>query len=315
MVLRRSDRSPGAIEGCQALGDAIAFYRSRCGRPKSARGWSQEELAFASGTDQSHISRIENNQRRPEFATLERICSALGLTPAERAYVFGLAGYLSPPDLPDEPAVEAILAKLAPHMEMLPYPASLVDDGVRQWYLNEPVARLWGHLYGSSDQRQCLALSRGRRPVEAVFDPDRWPATQAAWRATYANLDVVLMSVVDVFARAYRLRPRDEEMQDVVARLSRNPEFAGRWRAAMRPDSDPLFYDQVVLHPELGRLHLHVWRTRVPFDERFTVVHFTPVDGQTSDALARVSQARVSTAPVDPVSRPGRLLQRLRVQA
>jgi transcriptional regulator with XRE-family HTH domain len=294
MVLQRSDSSPGAVEGRQTLGNAIAYYRSRRRRSQSRRGWSQEELAFASGTDQSHISRIENNQRRPEFATLERICGALGLSHTERAYVLALGGYLSPPDLPDEEAVDTILAELAPHMEMLPYPTCLVDDGVRQWYFNEPVARLWGHLYGSSEQRLCLALSRGRRPVEAVFDPDRWPETCAAWRATYENLDSVLTSVVDVFARAYRLRPRDEEMQAVVARLSRNPEFARRWGAAMTPDSDPLFYDQVILHPELGRLHLHVWRTRVPFDERFTAVHFTPVDGQTSDALARLSLARRS---------------------
>src|SRR5213076_2000129 len=159
----------------------------------------QEELAFACGTDQSHISRIENNQRHPEFATLARICTALRLTPAEHAYVFGLAGYLSPPALPDEAAVASILAKLAPHMEMIPYPACLVDDGVRQWYLNARVAALWGHLYGSTDQRQCLALSAGRRPVEAVFDPDRWPEAYAAWRATYENVDAVLMSVVDVF--------------------------------------------------------------------------------------------------------------------
>jgi hypothetical protein len=130
--------------------------------------------------------------------------------------------------------------------------------------------------------------------VETVFDPDTWPETLAAWRTTYVNLDVVLMSLVDVFARAYRLRPRDREMQAVVERLSRNPEFARRWRLAMQPDSDPLFYDQMLVHPELGQLHLHLWRTRVPFDERFTVVHFTPVDGQTSDALARLSHARLS---------------------
>src|SRR5947207_7304127 len=85
MVLVSSKRSPDAIDGHQALGDALAFYRSRCRRPNSPRPWSQEELAFASGTDQSHISRIENNQRHPEYATLERICGALALTPAEHA--------------------------------------------------------------------------------------------------------------------------------------------------------------------------------------------------------------------------------------
>jgi len=112
----------------------------------------------------------------------------------------------------------------------------------------------------------------------------------------------VLTSVVDVFARAYRLRPRDEEMRAVVARLSWNTEFRRRWQLAMRPDSDPLFYDQVLRHPEWGRLHLHVWRTRVPFDERFTVVHFTPVNGQTSEALAGL----VARASVDGAGRSDR---------
>jgi transcriptional regulator with XRE-family HTH domain len=72
------------------------------------------------------ISRIENNQRHPEYATLERICGALSLTPAEHAYVFRLAGCLSSPELPDRSAVAAMLAKLAPHLEMMPYPAGLV---------------------------------------------------------------------------------------------------------------------------------------------------------------------------------------------
>src|SRR6266516_1705196 len=62
-------------------------------QPYHARPWTQDELAFAIGTDPAHISRIEGGKIVPSRSTIDRIALAFELTAPQHALLLGLAGY------------------------------------------------------------------------------------------------------------------------------------------------------------------------------------------------------------------------------
>ena len=89
------------------LGEFIRAHRERArpsapGGRRRTPGLRREELAARAGISTTWCSWIEQGrpvQASPE--TLGRLAQALALTPAERAYLFELAGRLDP-DLPEE---------------------------------------------------------------------------------------------------------------------------------------------------------------------------------------------------------------------
>lgn len=52
---------------------------------RRSRGWSQEELADATGLDRTYISGIERGVRNPSLLTQKRIADALGVSLATLA--------------------------------------------------------------------------------------------------------------------------------------------------------------------------------------------------------------------------------------
>jgi transcriptional regulator with XRE-family HTH domain len=60
----------------EAFGQAVRNSRV-------SHGWSQEELASATGLDRTYISGIERGKRNPTLKIICRIASALGVTPSE----------------------------------------------------------------------------------------------------------------------------------------------------------------------------------------------------------------------------------------
>jgi len=52
-------------------------------RHRSARGISQEELAFQAGVDRTFVSRLERGIRQPTITTLIGIGQALGISAAD----------------------------------------------------------------------------------------------------------------------------------------------------------------------------------------------------------------------------------------
>lgn len=52
---------------------------------REARGWTEYQLAERSGLPQSTISSWYKKGMTPSFSSLEKICEAFGLTPAQRA--------------------------------------------------------------------------------------------------------------------------------------------------------------------------------------------------------------------------------------
>jgi transcriptional regulator with XRE-family HTH domain len=273
----------------RSVGEAISAYRRRMLRPGGREPWSQIDLAFASGTDQAHISRIESNRKHPQYSTLVRICEALDLPAARRHYLFALAGYPTTPPLPNDEEVRELLLQFTPLINALPYPALLMDEGERVWHLNVLVATCWGACFGSDRHRECLSSIRGKRNVQFLFHPTHFPT----WRERFPKLHQVMDRHVGLFWRAYQLRPCDPDMNETLGVLQSHEEFRRRWRALEAGKMNLLLVEHDLLqvsHPHLGSLLFSIWRTKSAADERFIVAHFTPVDEATARAVSRLTR-------------------------
>ena len=56
------------------------IFRSRLREARAQRGWSQADLAEATGLQQSALSHYENGLRRPSFSNLRRLATALNVS-------------------------------------------------------------------------------------------------------------------------------------------------------------------------------------------------------------------------------------------
>jgi transcriptional regulator with XRE-family HTH domain len=284
-----------------SVGQLIAQYRKQ--RYRNGRPWSQQQLAFAIGSSQARISQIESDRSHPQFSTLIHISDALRLGQAEREELLALAMYQLGSLLPDEETVCQAVARLSGILEIHPYPVLLLDEGERIWHWNARFVPIWGPIYGASCHQDLVRILRGRTHLEAFFDPNPsvYRDRSSVWRASIEDIDRIVRRNVLLFRRAYRVRIYDPEMNRMLRRLKLNPDFLRLWNETPASDTGIVFIEhdtQVVSRPEWGRLQFQVWRTHPARDERFVVVHFTPLDNRTRavleqqpDAPARFGQA------------------------
>ena len=218
------------IDARRALGAFLRACRERRAPPASALGrrrtpgMRREELAQACGVSLTWITWLE--QGRDISASpraLARLADALRLTPAERAYLFELAGKRDPAgptpsgeDLPD--AVTALPSRMT-------IPAYLLDGAwtARAW--NPAAAELFAGWLDEAHERNLLRyifLSRAARRLIADWD-ERARRVVAEFRADFSR------------------RLRDPAMQALVEALS-----------AQSPDFDRLWREQAVLGREGG---------------------------------------------------------------
>jgi transcriptional regulator with XRE-family HTH domain len=280
--------NPKLAEAVHTLGDTIAHFRKRHRRPLASVAWTQEDLALACGTDQAHISRIESNQRIPLRSTLIRICDVLELSKTERAYVLSLAGHQEISPLPDSREVECVLTKLVPILESFPYPSMLVDEGERMWHFNRFAVALHGDCFGVFDRERFLKLVRGKRYLELIFCSE----LSETWEVYWEDPNFFASRLIALFWRAYHTRPLDPDMNRLLERLKKNPEFLHRWEEVERGEVDVLFVEHArytMRHPELGLIQYNAWRTHVAANERFLVTHCTPIDSATGRIFDRLA--------------------------
>ncbi|MBN2492476.1 MAG: helix-turn-helix transcriptional regulator [Planctomycetes bacterium] len=50
---------------------------------RTARGWSQEQLAFEAGLDRTYVGGVERGERNLALVNICRLAQALGITPAD----------------------------------------------------------------------------------------------------------------------------------------------------------------------------------------------------------------------------------------
>lgn len=65
----------------------------RIAEARSARGWSQEQLAVAVGTTQQTLQRWESGRTDPQVSKVEAISAALGVT---MSYLLGVSDEMHP---------------------------------------------------------------------------------------------------------------------------------------------------------------------------------------------------------------------------
>lgn len=207
------------VDPRRALGAFLRSHRERLPPPPLALGrrrtpgWRREELAEACGVSLTWITWLE--QGRDVSASppaLARLAEALHLAPAERGYLFELAGRRDPvaPEAADDGIPPAVLA-LPGHMNV---PAYLLDRTwtARAW--NFAAARLFsGWLDGEHD----------RNLLRFIFLSPTAPRLIADWEQRAHR-------VVAEFRADFSRRLRDPALQALVEDLAaRSQAFRTLW--------------------------------------------------------------------------------------
>jgi transcriptional regulator with XRE-family HTH domain len=245
------------------LGEFVRAHRERArpAAPSGRRrtpGLRREELAARAGISTTWCTWIEQGrpvQASPE--TLGRLARALALTPAERAYLFELAGRLDP-DLPEETQGHTP-ASLAASVKAVRYPAYGLDRLWNACAWNAAAARLFVGWLDADHQRNLLRFVFLQESARVLIPDWRERARRllAEFRADFGHTfrDAQVKAFIDRLKAESPLFARTWEEQDVQRRHGGLRTFAhprdGRlsfeqhtFSLAERPD-----YKLVVLTP------------------------------------------------------------------
>jgi len=81
--------------------DPLEIFAANLRRLRKARGWSQEDLAFASNLNTSHVAKIERKERDPRARSVSKLCKGLEISAAD--LFKGIDGRKETPPDPDRP--------------------------------------------------------------------------------------------------------------------------------------------------------------------------------------------------------------------
>lgn len=299
------DLPPKEHDVLKLLGQRLRIYRSRRRQAVLDRGWTQEDLAVAVGSDKAHINRIECGRQRPTVDTLGRLCDALELPWAERRRLFALAGYLVTPPAPGLREIADLARRVGRMIHDTRYPACLIDDRRRIWDVNELFACTFLDFH---DREACLAELRGQQLVQLLCSTRR----SGRWlRRVLADFDGFARRHLLVLHRA--MQPGDRVSAEDEALLNEVLDdrlLCAVWLAlsAHLPEApEPDYIDHQALeltHPELGApVTLQLWHSVLASDERFRVVHLAPGnDAAAREFAAVIGRRRPGPDRLPPVS-------------
>ncbi|AEW92826.1 MULTISPECIES: helix-turn-helix transcriptional regulator [Streptomycetaceae] len=234
-------------------------------------GLRREDVAELAGVSVDYVVRLEQGRgTRPSADVVEALARALRLTPAERAYLFNLAGQR--PSTADKPATTAPppLARLV--TDLSPLPAMLMNHRFDILAWNPEMTRL-------------------------LLDFDTLPSARrnAMWlclmhpriRALYADRERVVREGVAHLRTAWAAHPEDRPLTDLIAELlTGDEEFAWLW--GERDIKVNGRGDKVMRHPDAGVITVR-FEVLVPLedpDQRLLV--FRAADDESRSALERL---------------------------
>jgi hypothetical protein len=145
------------------LGNAIKMFREQ-GQPRKISQFRLATLMQWEGT--APIIEIEKGRRHPRPETLNALGEALQLSPADIAYLHGLAGYREITVMPPIEQIKRVLQAIEPDIAQRLYPVIIMDYQFRHWMVNSATARLFG---GSLDLLKAL-MARKVHGFNVVFD-------------------------------------------------------------------------------------------------------------------------------------------------
>jgi transcriptional regulator with XRE-family HTH domain len=232
------------------LGEFVRAHRERLRPPNPAGrrrtpGLRREELADRAGISATWCAWIEQGravQASPE--ALGRLAVALGLSRAERAYLFELAGRRDP-QAPPEPAADAPASLLA-MMAAIACPAYGLDRLWNACCWNAAAARLFRGWLDAGAQRNLLRyvfLDAAARRLIPEWE-DRARRLLAEFRADYSHgfRDSRVRALVDGLRRDSPLFRRAWDEQGVQQR-------SGGIRTFAHPEDGPLRFAQYTFSP------------------------------------------------------------------
>ena len=258
-----------------SFGDTLRVYRRGAGQ-------AQLQAALSAGISQRHLSFLETGRAKPSRGVVLALGGTLGLSLAQQNELLLAAGY-APMFRPEdrdrrdlEMIEQALLAFLETHE---PFPALLLEDGVRIRKGNRGAARLWSAVRGvpvpevPRDNVFELMLRRGpgRERLE------NWSEAAACLLRRY-------------MAEQARIRSGGE-FAEAAAALARNPEVKRLLR--QDPDAPP---PPVLLlkyrFDDGARLNLFIViaSLQAPLDTRLEdlrVELFLPADAATAEWFRR----------------------------
>jgi transcriptional regulator with XRE-family HTH domain len=235
----------------RALGDFLRAQRARLtpaslGLPTGPRrrtpGLRREEVAQVGGISATWYAWLEQGRDiAASPAALAGLASALRLTPAERAYLFRLAGKPDP-SAPGEPDTMDVPPALAEAIASIAGPAYLLDRTWRARAWNQPAARLFVGWLDQPDGGNLLRyvfLSPQARTVIPDWE-NRARRVLAEFRAAMGRHleDPALRALTDELRRRSALFARAWREHAVVDRT-------GGTRAFQHPRDGRLRYEQL----------------------------------------------------------------------
>lgn len=216
-------------------------------RRRRTPGWRREELAEACGVSATWITWLEQGRAvSASPAALARLAEVLELTPAERSYLFTLAGKYDPTAMPIPQAqIPNDLLDLPQQMNI---PAYLLDYTwtARSW--NQPAEVLfsgWLDVGSERNQLRFIFLAPQARQLIHAWQ-ERARRVVAEFRADFSRrpLDLTLQALLDELTQRSLLFQRLWHEQAVLER-------EGGKRGFHLPEHGLRFYQQTTLQPAM----------------------------------------------------------------
>ncbi|MEZ4669422.1 MAG: helix-turn-helix transcriptional regulator [Anaerolineae bacterium] len=127
----------------QLLGKAIKLFREQA-RPHKISQFRLATLMQWEGT--APVVEIEKGRRLPRPETLSALGEALQLSPADIAYLHGLAGYRELTVMPSLDQIKRVLQSIEPDISQRFYPVYVMDYQFRFWMVNSATVAFGGSL-------------------------------------------------------------------------------------------------------------------------------------------------------------------------
>jgi PAS domain-containing protein len=205
--------------------------------------------------------------------TLDRIATALRLTPTDTAYLFSLSGVPRAETMRDERKVE-LGQGVQSILDAFRAPAFVVGSSWDVEAFNEVADRVFRFKDGSG------AFARNHM-WRFFMDPAR--------RAVYLDWNQVAETAVGVLRAAYAGRVGAPYFDSLVRALTEgSAEFKKLWSAQQ---TAPLTPERVRLSvPEFGELHVTATRLRLPDADDCLLILLPPADERSASVLARMAR-------------------------
>jgi transcriptional regulator with XRE-family HTH domain len=246
------------------------------GKRRRVAGLRREEVATLAGISCAYYLRLEQGRdTHPSGQVVEALARALQLDLKATEYLHRLANATGSPRPPS--ADDTVAETLRQMIDQLPVP---VVVGNR--YLDALAANACAR-----------ALSPGMEPGGNML---RWIFVAPAARDLYVHWDVVTDIVVSEFREVAGTDLGDPRLRAMIDELSaHSPRFRELWtRSDVGYQTGPMHFR----HPQLGDLHLHRTRLRVPHtDGQHMLVYHAEPGSQSAQALEALERARRDSDP------------------